>query len=113
MAKTSTAFKTETQLATTATSLSTNSASGSQNIILAVSFFNQSTTLTETIKVYRYTTASGISDNSLIVEKALPPRKTWNCIEVQGKVIENGYTLGATSTTAATVNAECDGLIAT
>ena len=111
MAKTSVNFKTETQLGLAATALTGNATAGTQNIVLSVTFFNQSTTLIETVKLYRYATASGISDNSLVVEKQIFPRKTWNCIEAQGRVVENGYSLAATTTTAATVNAECDGVI--
>lgn len=111
MAKTSTNFKTETQLATTATVLTSNATPGTQNIIMSATFFNQSETDQQTVKVYRYTTASGISDNALIVQKVIFPRKTWNCIDVQGKVIENGFSLGATSSTASIVNAECDGVV--
>ena len=51
MAKTSTNFKTETQLGVAATVLTGNATAGTQNIVLSVTFFNQSTTLIETVKL--------------------------------------------------------------
>ena len=112
MAKTSTNFKTETQLATTATVLTAASAAASTNIVLSTTFFNQSTD-TVTVSVYRYTTATGISDNSLIVSKGIPPRASWICLESQGKVIPFNYSLAATASVAGVINAECDGVIST
>lgn len=112
MAKTPTAFKTETQLGITATVLTTvPSTSASIHLIRNVTFFNQSTTLTETVTVYRYSTAPATTN--VIIVKDIPPQKTWNCVELQGKVISPGLTLAALTTTAATVNADCDGIIST
>ena len=64
-----------------------------------------------TVKVYRFLSTGALSDDSLVIEKDIPARKTWNAVELQGKVIAAGYELTATASTAATVNAECDGVI--
>ena len=113
MAKTSTNFKTETQLALTATVLTASTSAAATNIVLSATFFNQSTTDTITVNIYRYTTATGISDDSLIVSKGIPPRASWICLEAQGKVLPFGLSLSATASTADLINAECDGVIST
>ncbi len=112
MATTSTNFTTESQLATTATVLA-SVASGSTNIstIRAASFFNKSSTVVVTVTVYRY--ASSATDNSIIIQKDIAPRRSWNCAELQGKVIEAGFTVAASASVAGMINAECDGVIAT
>ena len=112
MAKTPSNFKTETQLSTTGVVLSSSVSGGAaQNIIRAVTFFNQSATTLMTVKVYRFLSTGALSDNSLIIQKDIAPRRTWNATELQGKVIGPGYELTATATANSTVNAEVDGII--
>lgn len=112
MAKLPNNFKTETQLSTTGTILSSVvSGSASKNVIRAASFFNQSDTAVITVNVYRFLSTGSLSDNNLIIQKDIAPRKTWNAVELQGKVIEAGFEVTATASAAATVNAEIDGII--
>ena len=100
-----------TQLATSATTITAVSTAGTSNIIYSLKFTNTSTTLQETVKVYRYLTGNTPGDSELIAEKVVLPRQTWNCIEAVNFVVENGETLGATTTTATTVNVDANGVI--
>jgi hypothetical protein len=112
MAKTPTNFKTETQLNTTRTVLvSADSSSVSKKVIRASSFFNKSLTSLMTVSVHRLLSSNSISDDNLIIQRDIPPRKTWNAVELQGKVIEPGFELAATATDSDTVNVEVDGVI--
>jgi len=111
MARTPTAFKTETQLGTTATTLTSNSVAGTQQLITSVSFFNQSETENVTVQINRYSSAAATTN--IIAERAIPPRQPWNAITPRNKVIENGFTLSAQASVANVVNAECDGTLIT
>ena len=111
MARTPTAFKTETQLGTTATTLTTISGGATLHLITSVSFFNQSTTEPITVQINRYSTAA--DDSNIISERAIPPRQVWNAITPRNKVIESGITLSAQASVADLINAECDGTLIT
>jgi len=113
MAKVSAIFKTESQLSTTGTTLVSTTVAGEVKTVSTASFFNTSTSDAQTVKVYRHLTANAIADTNLVEEKAIPPRKAWNCIIAQGKVIPENYSLTATATTESTVNAECEGVSST
>lgn len=111
MSRTPKNFKTETQLGTTATTLTSNSTFGTQQLITSVSFFNQSTTDTVTVQIHRYSTAA--AETNIVAERAIPPRQVWNAITPRNKVIENGFTLSAQASVDAVINAECDGTLIT
>jgi hypothetical protein len=111
MPKLPTNFKTETQLSTTATELtSVVSGSASSNLIAAVSFYNQSDSV-QNVTIYRYLSTNSSSDDNVIARRAIAPKGTWNSTEMIGKVINAGYTLAASAETANVINAECDGVI--
>ena len=110
MAKAAVNFKTETQLSTTGAVLSSvATGSGSVNVIRAVSFFNQSSS-TVTVKVYRLLSTNSISDDNLMIQKDVPARKTWNAVELQGKVVAAGYEIVASASVDSVINAEADGV---
>lgn len=111
MARTPRNFKTETQLGTTATTLTSNAAVNTQQLITSVSFFNQSLTETVTVQINRYSSTAG--ESNIIAERAIPPRQVWNAITPRNKVIENGFTLSAQASADSVINAECDGTLIT
>lgn len=73
-----------------------------------LSFFNTSTSLTETITLYNPHSGAAGSDDILEII-VLGPRKTYVCRNAINKVVPGGYNISALTTTAATVNAFCDG----
>jgi hypothetical protein len=101
------------QLGTSATTIVETTSNGTYNIIHSLSFFNTSSTLQETVKIYKYTSGGAADDADLIAEQVILPRKTWNAGVSINKVLSYDQILAASTTTATTVNVECSGIIAT
>lgn len=101
------------QVGTSATTITAINVAGTYDIIYSLKFTNTSTTLSETVKVYRYLTGNTPGDSELIAEKVLLPRQTWNVQEAVNLVVTNGETLGATTTTVTTVNVDANGVTVT
>lgn len=101
------------QVATSATTITAVSSAGAYNIVYSLKFTNTSTSLQETVKVYKYLTGNTPGDSELVAEKVVLPRQSWNVQEVLNLVVENGQTLGATTTTATTVNVDANGVTVT
>lgn len=82
-----------------------------QHVIHNLTLFNTSETSQETVKLYKYTDGDTPTDANLIVERVILPRQTWRVAEVVNKVLLNTQEISGVTTTAATVNVECSGVV--
>jgi len=107
MSRTPEVYTSELQLGDSATNLLTTTTQNVQKVIKDLSFFNTSTTATILVSVNRFT--SNATDSNVFAERAIPPRRSWKCLQAIDKVISTGFTLSAKAGVANLINVDCDG----
>ena len=108
MARTPTNFTNSTQLSTSAVSIIPAVPSGNKAIVRKLSFYNSGSS-NRNITVYVVASAGTAGITNVLTSKAIAPGKTWNCIEVQGEVLDVGMKLQAIQDAGTDVNANCSG----
>ena len=109
MARTPKNYAVDTQLSTSATDIVPAAPSNTTSNVRKMSFFNSSSSTNRLVTIH-VVEASGTADTgNTIIEKSIPPRKTWNVIELQGETLEAGMKVQATQDAGTDVNANCSG----
>ena len=112
MARTPNNFSLNNQLTTAAENLSGTVVTATQSVIRKLSFFNSNLTDTRTVTVYMVESGGTADTGNTIKVKSIPPQQSWNCLEVQGEVLETGMTVQASQDAGADVNTNMSGTIA-
>lgn len=114
MATTLSNITSEKKVGTSATSLIASASSEKYYIGKAV--FTNTGSVNETVTIWRILTTTspttGAGGNWL-VQKIIPPGKSWSCNELQGQVLGNSMTIYASTTTASVLNADLSGTLET
>ncbi len=109
MARTSKNLSSNNQLSTTAESLNDAVVSLTQVVIRKLSFYNSNTTTPRTVTIH-IVEASGTADaGNTLVKKTIPSLKSWNCVDIQGEVLEEGMTVQASQDAGTDVNSNMSG----
>lgn len=87
-------------------------AQNTQEIVRKLSFTNTGTTA-RTVSVYVVETSGTAGTTNLLKDKAISGGKDWNCIEIQGEVLNPGMSLQASQDTGTDVNVNCSGTTVT
>jgi len=114
MASSLTNFTSETQLAVTATSLTTT-LSTEKKFIGKVTFTNTSASNVE-VTVWRLltaTTATTGSGGNWLAKKTILPGKVWVCTELMSHTLGNSMEISALAGTADVINADLSGVTET
>ena len=109
MARTPNNFSLNNQLSTTAESLNDAVLSTSQAIIRKLSFYNSNSTTSRVVTVYMVESGGAADAGNTLVVKTIPPLKSWNCLEIQGEVLEQGMTVQASQDSGTDVNTNMSG----
>lgn len=109
MARTPRNYAIQTQLSTSAVDIVDTVVLNTTANIRKLSFFNTSTTVNRTVTVYAVPSGGTAGTTNEVAVKAIPPRKMWNCIEVQGESLTDGMKLQAIQDAGTDVNANCSG----
>jgi len=112
MARTPENFSANNQLSTTAESLNAAILASSQAVIRKLSFYNSSI-LSRIITVHVVESGGTADTGNTLVVKTVPPLKTWNCLEIQGEVLEVGMTIQASQDVGTDINSNMSGTIVT
>ncbi len=112
MARTPTNFANTTQLSTTAVDVVPTIGTNQSAIVRKASFYNSGTS-TRVVTVYVIASAGVAGATNTLKSKAIPAGGTWNCIEVQGEVLEEGMKVQAVQDAGTDVNVNCSGTIVT
>lgn len=109
MARTPRNYAIDTQLSTSATDIVPAVVGNTQANIRKLSFYNSSTTTVRTVTVYVVESGGTADIGNTIKVRSINPGKTWNCLEVQGEVLEEGMKIQAAQDAGTDVNANCSG----
>ena len=112
MARTPTNFANTTQLSTTAADVVPAVATNASAVVRKVSFYNSGTS-TRTVTVYVVAAAGTAGTTNILKQKAITPGDTWNCLEIQGEVLNAGMKVQAAQDVGTDVNVNCSGTIVT
>jgi len=108
MARTPRNYASDLQLSTTAQDVVEAVTTNTKAVVRKLSFYNSgSANRAITVNVIE---SGGVADtgNTLVV-KSIAPGKTWNCIEIQGEILETGMKVHASQDAGTDVNANCSG----
>jgi len=112
MARTPSNFSVNNQLSTAAEALNETISSSSQAVIRKLSFYNSNSTTAREVTVNVVEAGGTADDGNTLVVKTIPPLKSWNCLEIQGEVLEVGMTVQASQDAGADVNSNMSGTLA-
>ncbi len=108
MARTPQNYAHNTQLSSTATALVPVVVQNTSAVVRKLSFYNSGTS-SRVVTVYVVEPSGSASTSNTEVVKTIPPKKTWNVIEIQGEILETGMSVQAIQDAGADVNANCSG----
>lgn len=97
-------FSIENQLSTAAETLYTPSNTNEIGTIRKLSFYNSGSS-TRLVTVYVVASGSSAGTTNILVQRSIPPLKTWNCLEARDEVIKYGQSLQAVQDAGTDVNA--------
>ena len=108
MARDPSNFANTTQLSSTAADVVAAIPINTKAIVRKLSFNNTgSSTRTVTVYVIASSGTAGVTNE--LQAKAIPAGKVWNCILIQGEVLEAGMKVQATQDAGTDVNVNCSG----
>lgn len=108
MAREPSNFANTTQLSTSAADVVPEVPANTKAIVRKLSFNNTGAS-TRIVTVYVIAAAGTAGVTNELISKPIPAGKQWNCIEIQGEVIETGMKVQAVVDTGTDVNANCSG----
>ncbi len=108
MARTPKNFKNTTQLSSTAADLVSDVATNTTAVVRKLSFRNTGAS-SRTVTVYVLASGGAAGTTNELAVKAIAPGKEWNCILIQGEVLEVGMSVQAKQDAGTDVNANCSG----
>jgi len=101
-------FKNTTQLSSTPADIIDSVEINTKSIIRKLSFYNSGTS-SRSVTVYILASGGTAGDTNTLAVKSIAPKKTWNVIEAQGEVLEEGMKLQADQDAGTDINANCSG----
>ncbi len=108
MARTPQNFRNTTQLSNTAADIVGTVPTATKAIVRKLSFRNTGSS-NRTITIYVIASGGSAGTTNELAVRAIPPGKQWNCIEIQGEVLEVGMKVQAKQDAGTDVNANCSG----
>ena len=108
MARTPSNFVNTTQLSTSAADVVGVVPTSTQAIVRKLSFRNTGAS-TRTVTVYVIASGGSAGTTNELAVKAIPPGKQWNCLEIQGEVLNAAMKAQAKQDAGTDVNANCSG----
>lgn len=112
MARDPSNFANTTQLASSAVDIVSAIATSTKAVIRKLSFRNTGSS-TRTVTVYVLASGGTAGATNELAVKAIPAGKEWNCILIQGEILETGMKVQATQDAGTDVNANCSGALIT
>jgi len=101
-------FNNTNQLSSTAEDIVATVPLNTKSIVRKLSFRNTAAT-DRAVTVYVIASGGSAGITNELVVKGIAPGKTWNCIEIQGEVLEVGMKVQAKQDAGTDVNANCSG----
>ena len=109
MARLPTSFKIEAQLGVTPINIVNEASAGTQSVVTALSFFNTSATEYRLVTVHRINNGSTALATNIIAERSIPPRDSWENVEILSQVFTSGMYAQALVDAGTDVNVNCSG----
>lgn len=102
-------YASDTQLGTSVVDIISQVAAATNANPSKLSFYNSNTTTARTVTVHVVESGGTADTGNTLVQKSIPPLKTWNVVEIQGEVLAAGMKLQASQGVGEDVNANCAG----
>mgnify|MGYP003657893432 CR=1 FL=1 len=109
MARLPTSFTIETQLTVAPVNIVNEASEGTQSVVTALSFFNTSATEYRKVTVHRIDNGSTALTTNIIAERSIPPRKSWENVEILSQAFTSGMYAQALVDAGTDVNVNCSG----
>jgi hypothetical protein len=109
MARDPSNFTNTTQLSSSASDVVGVVPTSTKSVIRKASFYNSGSS-NRAVTIYVIASGGTAGTTNILVKKSIAPGKTWNCIELQGEVLEVGMKVQAIQDAGTDVNVNCSGV---